>query len=211
MKRVGDPRGLGAFVLLANCFGAGAHCRSMALTATMRKFDLVLSDSDRGVYETLELRVAQHPSETDRYLLTRVIARALEHAEGVDFTKGLSSADEPALWQKDLRGDLQAWIEIGSPTPEKLHRALKACDRVSVYGWQRMKELARAVTEFEAHRAEELAVFSIDPAFLDRVAAKLDRNNRWELSVSGGTLYLTAGSVLFEGTVERIPMGAPAK
>lgn len=178
----------------------------MALTATMRKFDLVLSDSDRGVYETLELRVAQHPSETDRYLVTRVLARALEHDEGVDFTKGLSSADEPAIWRKDLRGDLQAWIEVGAPTPERLHRALKACDRVAVYGHNRMRELARSVVEFEAHRAEELAVFALDAAFLDRVATKLDRNNKWELSVSGGTLYLTIGGALFEGTVERIPM-----
>lgn len=178
----------------------------MALTATIRKFDLVLSDSDRGVYETLELRVAQHPSETDRYLVTRILARALEHDEGVEFTKGLTASDEPAIWRRDLRNDLQAWIEIGSPTPERLHRALKACDRVAVYGWQRMKELARAVIDFEAHRAEELAVFALDGAWLDRVAAKLDRNNKWELSVSGGSLYLTIGGVLFESTVERIPM-----
>ena len=89
----------------------------MALTATMRKFEIALSDVDRGVYETLDLRVAQHPSETDRYLVTRVLARALEHDEGVDFTKGLSAADEPALWRRDLRGDLLAWIEIGAPTP----------------------------------------------------------------------------------------------
>jgi uncharacterized protein YaeQ len=179
----------------------------MTLTATMRKFEILLSDSDRGVYETLELRVAQHPSETDRYLVTRVLARALEHDEGVDFTKGLSSSDEPALWRKDLRGDLQSWIEIGAPTPERLHRALKATDRVAVYGWNRMKELARAVAEFEAHRAEELHVLALDGAFLDRVAAKLDRNNKWELSVSGGTLYLTIGGQLFEGAVERIAMG----
>ncbi len=178
----------------------------MTLTATMRKFEIALSDSDRGVYEQLELRVAQHPSETDRYLVTRVLARALEHDEGVDFTKGLSSSDEPAIWKKDLRGDLQAWIEIGAPTPERLHRALKATDRVAVYGWNRMNELARSVREFEAHRAEELNVLAFDGAFLDRIAAKLDRNNKWDLSVSGGTLYLTIGGKLVEGTVERIPM-----
>lgn len=176
----------------------------MALTATMRKFELALSDSDRGVYESLELRVAQHPSETDRYLVTRVIARALEHDEGVEFTKGLAEADEPAIERRDLRGDRLAWIEIGGPSPERLHRALKACDRVAVYGWHRMPELARAVKDFGAHRAEELAVHAIDPGFLDRVAAKLDRNNRWELSVSGGTLYLTIGTALFECPVERI-------
>jgi len=178
----------------------------MPPSGTMRKFEVVLADSDRGVYETLELRVAQHPSETDRYLVTRVLARALEHDEGVDFTKGLSDGDEPAIWRKDLRGDLLSWIEIGAPTPERLHRALKAVDRVAVYGSQRMPELARAVKEFEAHRAEELHVLAFDGAFLDRVAGTLDRNNRWELSVSGGTLYLNVGGKTFEGAVERIPV-----
>jgi uncharacterized protein YaeQ len=91
----------------------------MALTATMRRFEIALADSDRGVYEALELRVAQHPSETDRYLVARVIARCLEHAEGVDFTRGLAADDEPALWQRDLRGDLLAWIEVGAPTPDR--------------------------------------------------------------------------------------------
>ena len=80
---------------------------------------------------------------------------------------------------------------------------------MAVYGWQRMRELARAVVEFEAHHAEQLEVFALEPAFLDRVAQKLDRNNRWELSVSGGTLYLSVGPTLFEGTVERVPMTTP--
>ena len=68
----------------------------------MRRFEIEIADSDRSVYEKLDLRVAQHPSETDRYLVTRVLARCLEHAEGVNFSKGLGEADEPALMQKDL-------------------------------------------------------------------------------------------------------------
>ena len=178
----------------------------MALTATMRRFEIALADSDRGVYETLELRVAQHPSETDRYLVTRVIARCLEHGEGVDFTKGLAVDDEPAIWQRDLRNDLQAWIEVGSPSVDRLHKAQKACKHVAVYGWQRMKELARDVAEREVHRREELAIFAIDPGFLDRVAATLDRVNRWELSLSGGSLYLNVGGKVHEATVDRVPI-----
>lgn len=176
------------------------------MAATVFHFAIALSDVDRGVYETLELRVAQHPSETDRYLVTRVLARALEHGDGVDFTKGLAAADEPALWRRDLRGDLLGWIEIGSPTPERLHRALKACEHVAVYGTQRMAELARAVASFGAHRASELAIFALDPALVDSVAATLDRNNRWELSVSGGTIYLTIAGKPFEIPVERVPV-----
>ena len=84
----------------------------------MRKFEISLADSDRQVYEALELRVAQHPSESERYLIARVVARVLEHAEGLDFSKaGVGGDDEPALVQRDLRGDLVAWIEIGSPSP----------------------------------------------------------------------------------------------
>src|SRR5690349_1842635 len=108
----------------------------MALTATVRRFEIALADSDRGVYEQLDLRVAQHPSESERYLVARVIARALEHADGVEFSRGLAADDEPALWQRDLRGDLQAWIEIGAPSPERLHRASKLGARIVVYGWR---------------------------------------------------------------------------
>ena len=173
----------------------------------MRRFELALSDTDRGVYESLDLRAAQHPSETDRYLVTRVVARALEHDEGVDFTRGLNVDDEPAIWRRDLRGDLLAWIEVGTPSVERLHRALKACERVAVYGWHRVPDLARAVAEFDAHRKHELALFAIDPAFLDRVAEKLDRVNRWELSVTGGTVYLSVGGKVFESPVERVAVG----
>lgn len=176
----------------------------MALTATMRRFEIVLADSDRGVYETLDLRVAQHPSENDRYLVARVLARCLEHGEGVEFGRGVSSDDEPALWQRDLRSDLLAWIEVGSPSVERLHKASKNAPRVAVYTWKDAAQLGREITERDVHRKEELALYRLDPAFLDAVAEKLDRNNRWELSVSGGALYLTIAGKLVEGTVERI-------
>ena len=173
----------------------------MALTATLRRFDVVLSDTDRGVYESLELRAAQHPSESERYLVARVLARCLEHAEGVDFTRGLSADDEPAIWQRDLTGALLAWIEVGSPSTERLHRASKTGARIAVYAWKGAEALAREIVEAGVHRAESIAVRPLDPAFLDRVAATLDRHNRWELAVSGGAVYLTIGGKLFETTL----------
>src|ERR1700691_3659068 len=92
----------------------------MALQATLRRFTIALAHADRELYTELDLRVAQHPSESPRYLVARVLARALEHADGLEFSKGGVSDDtEPALVQRDLRGDLVAWIEIGSPTPER--------------------------------------------------------------------------------------------
>jgi len=163
----------------------------MALPSIVRRFEIALSDSDRSVYESLDLRVAQHRSESPRYLVARVIARCLEHAECVDFSSGLSASDEPALWQRDLQGTLQAWIEVGSPSAERLHRASKACRRVVVYAWARASELAREAATFNAkgiHRASELEVFSLEPNFLDAVSETLDRNNRWSVSVTGSVI-----------------------
>ena len=178
----------------------------MTLTATLRRFAIALADADRGVYEELDLRAAQHPSESDRYLVARVLARCLEHGEGVDFTRGLAAADEPALWQRDLRGDLRAWIEVGSPSPERLHRASKSGARVVVYAWKGAAELAREITAHKIHRAQEVEIRALDAAFLDRVAAGLERSQRWELSVSGGTLYLSRSGGHETASVERMPI-----
>jgi len=176
----------------------------MALPATVRRFTIALSDVDRGVYEQLEWRVAQHPSESERYLVARVLARALEHAEGLEFSKGgVSDDEEPALVQRDLRGDLVAWIEIGSPTPDRLHKAAKATRRVVVYTWKSVAQLADAIAERKVHRAEHIELKELDAAWLDRVTTTLDRNNAWDLSVTGGAIYLTINGELFETSVAR--------
>src|SRR6266571_4484237 len=105
----------------------------MALTATVYNFDIDLSDTDRNVYETLALRVAQHPSESDEYLVTRVLAYALELTDGIAFSRGISDPEEPALAVRDLTGAIQTWIEIGAPDAARLHKASKAASRVVVY------------------------------------------------------------------------------
>jgi uncharacterized protein YaeQ len=181
----------------------------MALPATLRKFEIALADSDREVYEQLDWRVAQHPSESERYLIARVLARALEHGDGVEFSRGgVSDDDEPAIVQRDLRGDLQAWIEVGSPTPDRLHKAAKLAPRVVVYAWKNVAQLAQAIAERGVHRADELVLRALPPELLDRVAATLDRINRWDLSVTGGVLYLAVGAAQFDGQVT--PIAIPA-
>jgi uncharacterized protein YaeQ len=174
----------------------------MALPATVRRFTIALSDVDRDVYEQLEWRVAQHPSESERYLVARVIARSLEHAEGLEFSKGgVSDDEEPALVQRDLRGDLLAWIEIGSPTADRLHKAAKASPRVVVYTWKSAAQLADAIAERKVHRGEHIELKELDASWLDRVATTLDRNNAWDLSVTGGAIYLTINGELFESAI----------
>jgi len=181
----------------------------MALPATLRKFEIALADSDRELYEQLDLRVAQHPSESERYLVARVIARALEHGDGVEFSRGgVSDDEEPAIIQRDLRGDRKAWIEVGSPSPDRLHKATKLAPRVVVYAWKNVDQLAAAIAERGVHRADEIVLRALPPELLDGVAATLDRVNRWDLSVTGGMLYLAIGTAQFEGAVTPVAIGA---
>ncbi len=172
----------------------------MAHTTTLRRYEIALSDSDRSVYESVEWRVAQHPSETDRYLAARIIARCLEHAEGVEFSRGLDADDEPAIWQKNLRGELMAWIEVGSPSTERLHRASKTAPRLVVYAYKQPEKILEEAVAFKAHKVENWSVVEFNPTFLDQIAAATDKVNRWELAVSGGSMYLTVGGKLLESS-----------
>jgi uncharacterized protein YaeQ len=176
----------------------------MALTATVRRFEIELADTDAHVYESLDLRVAQHPSETVRFLVARVLARCLEHEDALEFSRGLCVDDEPALWARDLQGSLTQWIEIGQPSIERLHRAAKTGARVAVYGWKGGPELLAEARARPIHRADALEVFAFDPAFLDLLAAQVDKVNRWGVAHTGGGLYVTIGERVIEGGVSRL-------
>lgn len=175
----------------------------MALTATVYHFQIELSDVDRGVYETLDLRIARHPSESMDYLLTRTIAYALLYEEGIAFSKGgLSSADEPALAIRDLQGNLRVLVEIGAPSAERLHKASKSSPRLVVFT-QEPRRLLREAESREIHKAGEIEVYALDPKFLDRLGELTDRNTRWTLMRNDGLLYVTVGAATVSGPLTR--------
>jgi uncharacterized protein YaeQ len=156
------------------------------------RFDVDLSDVDRGVYAQLALRPALHPSELVRSMLARVLAYCLSHEEGIAFSRGLGSADEPAVWIKDLQGTTQAWIEVGSPSAERLHRASKATPRVVVFTHHTLDALAKSLRGKHVHRAEAIGLYALDAAFLEALEALTERSNAWTLARSDGDVYLTA-------------------
>jgi uncharacterized protein YaeQ len=175
----------------------------LALGATIYTFDIELADSDRAVYQSLNLRVAQHPSETPEYLLTRVLAYCLEHAEGIAFSKGLSDPDEPAISVRDLTGALQVWVDIGLPEPERLHRASKAAPRVAVYTHKDPAQWAARLAEAKIHRAEKLDVFALDREWLAQFVARLERRMQFSLARSEGEIYLTVGEATSQTVLAR--------
>lgn len=176
----------------------------MALGATMYRFSVNVSDVDRGVYETLDLRLARHPSESTRYLLTRMLAYCLSHEEGIAFSKGgLSAAEDPPLTIHDPTGLLLAWIDIGSPSAERLHKASKSADRVSLFTYAPLANLRREAATRPIHKAETIEVWHIEPAFLDALEPKLNRNTTLDVLRNDGMIYITLDGSVIEGPVTR--------
>jgi uncharacterized protein YaeQ len=176
----------------------------VALTATIHHFTVRLSDVDRGVYQTLELKAARHPSESEEYLVTRVLAYCLEYAEGIAFSRGLSQPDEPAIAVRDLTGTLRTWIEVGSPDAARLHKAAKAAPRVAVYTHKDPAQLLRSLDGERIHRAEALELYALGRDLVAALVKRLQRRNQLDLSVSERHLYVTIGGETLSGEVERL-------
>ncbi|WP_460720794.1 YaeQ family protein [Microbacterium aureliae] len=162
----------------------------MALGSTMHTFAVQLADVDRGVYEDLTLRVARHPSETDAYMVTRVLAYCLEYREGIAFGEGISSTDEPAVIVRDLTGTPMVWVEIGAPDAERLHHATRQAERVAVYTHRDPAKVLAAWAGKRIHRADEVVLRSFEPGFVDGVAGAVARRNELTVSITEGRVYL---------------------
>jgi uncharacterized protein YaeQ len=178
----------------------------MALTATIHNFTINLADVDRGVYETLALKVAQHPSETNEYLITRVIAYALEFTEGIAFSPGIAEPDHPAIAVRDLNGELKVWIDVGAPDANRLHKASKAAPRVVVYTHREPRTIIKALAGERIHRVEALELYAIDRELIAALAEKLERRMKLEVSVTDRHLFVTVDGDTFSGAIEPIAL-----
>lgn len=173
----------------------------MALSSTIFTFEIDLADSDRGVYETLALRVARHPSEADEFLVARVLAYCLEYQEGIEFSRGLSDADEPPIAVRDLTGAMRAWIDIGTPSADRLHRASKAVARVAVYVHKDPAQWLPVLVAARIHREESLELRLLDRTLVAALAARLERRMSFAMSVSGGDLFVSFADATLNGAV----------
>jgi uncharacterized protein YaeQ len=179
----------------------------MALNATVHVFTVRLADADRGVYETLNLRMARHPSESPEYLLTRLLGYCLEYTEGITFSKGLSDPEEPAIAVRDLTGTLQTWIDIGAPEGTRLHKAGKAARRVVVYAHRDVDTWLSRLEGERIHRAEAVEIYAMDREFIAALVLRLERRMEFDLAVAERNLYVSFGDESLSGTVEprRLP------
>lgn len=182
----------------------------MAPSATIYRLGIALSDVDRSVYESLDLRVARHPSESARYFWQRTLAYCLSYEEGIAFSKGgLSDSDEPPVSIVDPTGILLAWIDVGSPSADRLHRASKAARRVALFSATERVLLEREAASRKIHALDEIAVFLLDGSFLDTLETHLQKHVELELVRSDGTLYVTVPKAgVVEGRITETRLSA---
>jgi len=141
----------------------------MALKPTIYKFNISLSDLNRDYYDTLQLTVAQHPSESHERMMARVLAFCLNAQESLIFTKGLSEPDEPDIWLRTLDDQLALWIDIGEPAVDRIKKATRIAKEVKVYSfnsksdvwWQQNQNkfamLSASVIQFDSQDISALA------------------------------------------------------
>ena len=175
----------------------------MALTATIYNFDVDLADADRGVYETLAVRMARHPSESDEFLVARLLAYCLEYTEGIEFSKGLSDPDEPAVSVRDLTGNLRVWVDIGTPEPARLHRAAKSAARVVVYCHKPPAQWLRQLGSERIHRAGEIEILSLERALIAGLVNRLVRRMAMTISVAERHILVALEGLVIEGALTR--------
>ena len=173
----------------------------MALNATVYTLTVELADVDRGVYESLDLRMAREPSESADYFLVRLLAYCLEYAEGISFTQGVAAGDEPAVWVHDLTGRLLAWIDVGLPDAAHLHKGSRAADRVALYTHRHVTQLISQLSGKKIYRVEEIPVYALDPRFVSDVAGLIERRCSLSITRSDGELFVDVAGQSFRSVV----------
>lgn len=179
----------------------------MAIGSTILTFTVQLADVDRGIYEDLSLRVARHPSETEAFMITRILAYCLEYREGIEFGGGVSTADEPAVLAKDLTGKITAWIEIGSPDAARVHFGSKQAGYIAVYTHRDPAKLLASWDGKTIYKSEDLVLRSFDPKFIDEATRALARRNTLSVSVTEGELYFELNGTSLVTTIHTHEVG----
>jgi len=180
----------------------------MALKATIFKAELQIADMDRNYYHEHALTIARHPSETDERMMVRLLAYALHASGALVFGKGLSADDEPDLWQKDLTGAIDLWIDVGQPDEKRLRRACGRAREVFVYSYGGQgAAIWWDQTGGKLDRTRNLTVVSV-PAAASRALAKLaQRNMQLNCTIQDGAVWL--GDAGDRVQVDLTPVKAP--
>jgi len=163
----------------------------MALKATIFKAELHIADMDRHYYHTHHVTIARHPSENDERMMARILVFTLHADNGLEFSKGLSTEDEPELWRKNLSGEIELWIELGQPDEKRLRKACGRSKHVFVYTYQdRSAAVWWNQNQHHFERFKNLSIVSFPEDSIRALAKLTQRSMRLQCTIQDGTVWI---------------------
>ena len=163
----------------------------MALKSTIYKADCQIADMDRGYYQLHNLIIALHPSETEERMMARLLAFVMNAHQCLQFTKGLSSDDEPELWQKNLTDDIELWIEVGMPDEKRIRRASNRADKVILYTYGGRNIVWWNQIKPKLERFKNLTVINLPKQTTDQLAIMVKRTMQLQICIQDGQILLS--------------------
>ncbi|MBF8176218.1 YaeQ family protein [Herminiimonas contaminans] len=180
----------------------------MALKSTIFKADLQIADMDRQYYDGHALTIARHPSETDERMMVRILAFVLHAHEALSFGKGLSTDDEPDLWQKDLTGAIELWIDVGQPDEKRIMKACGRSNQVMIYSYSSMSNIWWNQIASKVDRAKNLSVFNLPAATSQALAKLAQRNMQLQCTIQDGQVWINGEGESIQ--IDLVQLKAPA-
>jgi len=165
----------------------------MALKATIYKATIELANMDRNYYDSLQLTIARHPSETEQRLMVRIIAYVLNAHPELHFGKGLSDEDEATMWQKNYSDEIALWVELGQVDEKRLKKASNQADEVKLYCYGNSVNTWWSQVEQSMNKLKRLSIEQFEPETCEALVKLLTRNMDFQCSIQDGQLWLTAG------------------
>ena len=176
----------------------------MALKATIFKAVVNVADTERHVCLEQALTLARHPSETDARMMVRLLAWCMRADPGLEFTRGLCAEDEPDLWRHELHGDISEWIEVGLPEPKRLKRACNRSQQVVLFAYgARAAHVWWQQNQTEISKLANLQLYYVDDSLLEPLAALAERTMSLQVTISDGSVWISAGEQALSWTPER--------
>jgi len=174
----------------------------MALKATIYKASIHLSDMDRNYYDTLQLTIAQHPSETDQRMMLRIIAFVLNAHDDLQFGRGVSDEDEATIWQINYSKEIELWIELGTIDEKRIKKACNRSKQMKLYCYGRSVEPWWKQIGSKLQQFDNLSIEQFSMATIESLIKLIDRNMEFQCSIQDGQLWLTVGddTLLIETT-----------
>ncbi len=165
----------------------------MAIKPTIYKFRISLSDLNRNYYDTLNLTLAQHPSETIERMMVRVLSYCINAQENLVFTKGLSDINEPDLWVRTLDDQISLWIEVGEPADDRIKKASQHAYAVKVYCFNSKADVWWSQVKGKVNQLK-VSVFKFDWKNIQALASLVQRTMDVSISITGDTAYVATES-----------------